>query len=388
MKIALAVVWVSFATALALSAAAERVKSNLLTTLQLRDEWSVPILLNLEPAQANLPELPPVALNFSQTGAGLKIQVDLLLGSDFAPETLEREVMCALLLEMSYRSTPQLAAGQPYVSPPEWLVEGLRIYHREPPEVLDALQSAAAVPPPLEQVLAQKWALLDPTSRTLFRGYAAALVTWLLERDGGKSMSAYIRALPESSADPLSDLAKYFPDCARQEQWQAALTRLARESAFVILTYRETTERLDELLHTKIGVAADGKTALELAASFHAVKPKIDRAAAREVTEQLALLGAIAHPLLHPVVDQYQQMVAMIARKTAPRRLVRRFEKTNALRAAIAQRMDEVDWFEATQLKTASGAFQSYFDAAQPPEFAPRRDRISVYLDAMENQYP
>src|SRR5205807_494070 len=76
----------------AVSDAAERVKSKVLGLLRLRDQWSVPILLNLERPQANAPEVPPVLLNFSQTGAGLKIQLDLLVDRDFQPAVLQREV--------------------------------------------------------------------------------------------------------------------------------------------------------------------------------------------------------------------------------------------------------------------------------------------------------
>src|SRR4029077_12937974 len=109
----------------AVSDAAERVKSKLLALLQSRDQWSVPILLNLQRPQANDPEIPPVLLNFSQTGAGLKIQLDLLVDRDFQPAVLQREVLRALLLELSYRALPSLPAGTPYVAPPDWLVDGI-----------------------------------------------------------------------------------------------------------------------------------------------------------------------------------------------------------------------------------------------------------------------
>src|SRR2546425_11442401 len=58
----------------AVSDAAERTKSKLLTLLQVRDQWSVPILLNLQPPQANGPEIPPLLLDFRQTGRALPVQ--------------------------------------------------------------------------------------------------------------------------------------------------------------------------------------------------------------------------------------------------------------------------------------------------------------------------
>src|SRR4051794_37630396 len=57
----------------AIAEVAERTKANVLNVLQQRDEWKMPIILNLQFPQANLPELPAAVLRFSQTGAGLKI---------------------------------------------------------------------------------------------------------------------------------------------------------------------------------------------------------------------------------------------------------------------------------------------------------------------------
>src|SRR5207302_10290769 len=145
----------------AVSDAAERTKSKVLTLLQVRDQWSVPILLNLQRPQANVPEIPPVLLDFSQTGAGLKIQLDLLLDRDFQSPVLQREVLRALLLEMSYRALPSLPAGTPYVAPPDWLVDGILTLDNESPEVFEGLDSVASSPPVLENFLAQNPRLLD-----------------------------------------------------------------------------------------------------------------------------------------------------------------------------------------------------------------------------------
>ena len=58
---------------------AERTKADFLVLLQQRDNWRVPIVVNLQPQQANLPEIPRAGLRFSQTGFGLKLQLDLII---------------------------------------------------------------------------------------------------------------------------------------------------------------------------------------------------------------------------------------------------------------------------------------------------------------------
>jgi hypothetical protein len=48
---------------------------------------------------------------------------------------------------------------------------------------------------------------------------------------------------------------------------------------------------------------------------------------------------------------------------------------------------DYMNWFEGTQLKTTSGVFADYLRSADHKESAlRRRDAISVYLDALEEQ--
>jgi hypothetical protein len=49
---------------------------------------------------------------------------------------------------------------------------------------------------------------------------------------------------------------------------------------------------------------------------------------------------------------------------------------------------DYLNWFEATQSRTVSGAFRDYMRAAELAQErqARRRDPISVYLDALEVQ--
>src|ERR1700722_7585441 len=66
----------------AISMLAEKTKNNLLGLLRQSDGWKTAIVINIQAAQANVPEIPPAALRFSQTGFGLKLQLDLTLGPD------------------------------------------------------------------------------------------------------------------------------------------------------------------------------------------------------------------------------------------------------------------------------------------------------------------
>src|ERR1700757_2515533 len=109
----------------AVSSLAERTKANLLALLRQRDNWTLPILVNLQPQQANLPEVPPAGVRFSQTGFGLKIQLDLVVSENLDVSFVEREVLRSILLEMIYRKESHIAAGTRFVEPPDWLIDGL-----------------------------------------------------------------------------------------------------------------------------------------------------------------------------------------------------------------------------------------------------------------------
>jgi hypothetical protein len=380
----------------AVSDAAERVKSKLLALLQSRDQWSVPILLNLQRPQANAPEVPAVLLNFSQTGAGLKIQLDLLVDRDFQPPVLQREVLRALLLELSYRALPSLPAGTPYVAPPDWLVDGILTLDNESPEVFEGLDSVASSPPVLKNFLAQNPKLLDSQSRALYRACASALVRILLEHENGRvQLNRYIGDLPRASVDALSDLRAHFPWLgsdldSTEKHWRENVVRVANERRFALITFAATSEQLDECLRTKIAQDRGKKNSLNLEETVRASRPNIDTRAATELGQRLTLLGARAHPLLRPVVVDYQLAAELLARKNR-HGLAKRLAASAALREKIAARMSEVDdfmnWYEATQAKTASGAFRDYLHAVDSSEQVPRRrDALSVYLDALETQ--
>src|SRR4030095_1638171 len=60
----------------------EQDKSNLLALVHQRDKCKTAVIINLQPQQANLPEIPPTNLRVSQTGFGVKLQLDLTVSQN------------------------------------------------------------------------------------------------------------------------------------------------------------------------------------------------------------------------------------------------------------------------------------------------------------------
>jgi hypothetical protein len=379
----------------AISGLAEQTKTNLLGLLRQRDDWKTPVVVNLQSQQSNLPELPPADLRFSQTGFGIKLQLDLTISKNVV-SLVERELLRAILLEMVYRTQPHVTAGAMLVEPPDWLIDGALALApgRERGPLIEALGNTEK-PLPLEKFLRQRSVLLDSTGRTLYRAYAFALVQMLLERtNGGAQLAKYIDHLYDSSNDPLADLKAQFPLLAddAERTWQLALNRLKSLQTFRLLTFSESEQRLDELLRVKISepnkplklVRLDELTQHKLSAS--------EKIALDQLKRDLMFLVPQTNPVLRPVGREYQEIAALLARGKR-RGVSKRLSRLELIRQQLAARMSDIDdylnWFEATQMNSGSGNFTGYLKAVDQSQVpAPRRhDPLSVYVDALEDQF-
>ncbi len=380
----------------AVSDLAEATKANILALLQKPDGWKTPIVVNLQLAQANLPEIPPAALHFSQTGFGLKLQLDLTIASTFDASLVERELLRAILLEMIYRKQPDLAPGTAYVGPPEWLLDGVLALTpgRDRGPLVEAVVLSDKIVP-LQEFLRQHPSLLDSPARLLYRAYSLALVQLIVDgADGRSRLAGYIDNLARASNDPFADLKAQFPILSddAEKTWRSSVAELNAAQNYQLLSFIETERRLDELLRGKTSKAGPSSDAIQFEDLWQRKISPAERPALNRLNQNLLLLAARANPVMRPIVREYQQIVVLIA-AGKHKRLAERFARLKTTRVEIAARMNDVDdymnWFEATQSKTMSNVFVDYLKAAGLPQTpAPRRrDALSVYLDAIEEQF-
>jgi hypothetical protein len=380
----------------AISGLAEQTKTNLLRLIRRRDDWKTSVVVNLQAQQSNLPELPPADLRFSQTGFGIKLQLDLTFSKNLDILLVQRELLRAILLEMIYRNKPHITAGAVLVEPPDWLIEGALALTpgRDGGPFIEAIANTEKHLP-LEKFLRQRPELLDSTGRTLYRAYAFALVQMLLDmKNGGAQLAKYIDDLYDASNDPLADLKAQFPALAdaAERMWQLALNRLKSLQTFRLLTFAESEQRLDELLTVKISepkkpvklVRLDELTQHKLSAS--------EKMALDQLERDLLILIPQTNPVLRPIGHEYQQIVSLLTRGKR-RGVLKRLARLEITRQQLAARMTQIDdymnWFEATQMNSGSGNFRGYLKAAEQSRVpAPRRhDPLSVYVDALEDQF-
>ena len=382
------------ATRGAVSEIAEQTKANLLALLRQSDGSKTLIVVNLQPPQANLPEIPPAALRFSQTGFGLKLQLDLTITQNLDASLIERELLRAILLEMIYRSKPDIAPGTVFVEPPDWLLDGVLALTpgRDRGPLVEAL-SLSNKGMSLEEFLQpQMLSGLDSPARLRYRAYSFALVQLLVDgTDGHSRMARYIDKLASASNDPLADLKAQFPllrDNA-EKTWQSSVARLSGTQNYQLLTFAESERRLEELLGAKL---PNSKKSVDLNELAQRKASAEEKALLNQLNHNLLLFTGQANPVVRPIAREYQQIGEFLARGKR-KAAIKRLSRLKITRARLAARMSDIDdylnWFEVTQSKNSSGIFADYLRAAdQPQEPAPRRrDALSVYLDALEDQF-
>ena len=374
----------------AISSAAETTKSNLLSLLRCRDSWSTAIVINLQSRAANLPELPNSALRFNQTESGLKLQLDLVISHELDSAETERELLRAILLEMIYRKQSAIAAGESHVEPPAWLVEGLlaSMPGRDRGSFVRALNACEKITS-LTDFLRQNFELLNPAWQIVYRGYSFALIQWLLGNEEGRArVGRYIDYLASASNDSVAEFRSAFPEVAAKDlekNWQSRISALKKSNE--LLTFSETEKELDDLLETRFPAAAEHGKSVSLSTLCLQRADRAQEPALKKFAQQLMLLSTRANPVLRPVVEEYQQLVARLAlRKNHG--VSARLAELEKLRARLLARMTEVDdymnWFEATQLNTASGLFDDSLKLRESTTH--RKDPLSIYLDAVEQQ--
>ena len=381
-----------------ISELAEQTKTNLLALLRQRDEWKTAVIINLQPQQANLPEIPPTDLRVSQTGFGAKLQLDLTVGQNLDGSLIERQLLRGILFEMIYRNEGDLAPGATLVEPLDWLVEGALALTpgREREVVVEAL-SATDKGKSLEEFLGQRFDLLDSAGRMLYRAYSIALVQLLLDEGGPARLARYIANLSHASNDPVADLKARFPQLREdlEKKWRLAVARLSGHQTYQLLTFAESERRLDESLQIQISNGSRNREqskTVDLSELARRKASRDERAAVNQLSQALLLLIGTEHPVLRPVAREYQQIAALLARGKR-RGIAKRLSHLDGTRKELAARIGEIDdymnWFEATQMERESGVFNDYLKAATQSEVsAPRRrDPLSVYLDALADHF-
>lgn len=378
-----------------ISRTAEELKEHWLAIFGRTDEWKYPILIVSDPK----PALTGAAMEtrvFESDASQLKVQITfkgpLVLPSD----DFERQIIYALALELVYREN-SLKAGGRVTEPPKWLVEGLREETQASGEGISsgiyqtALESGA--PPKLDAFLKENPAMMDATSRAIYRAKAHGLLRAVLEMpEGGKKLALYLNGLPKYGAANASAFLEAFwrPEADPSElskRWVLAMARISASDRVKPLRIEESDKALTDILDVSTAVDArhpEKGTVSGAMALPGIAKGKGGRYLMDQKTEELLRLEIRAHPMFRPVVEEYRMIAATLSKKPG-KNVTKRIGKNDELRSAIVKHgqemADYLNWVEATKLNTYSGTFEEMLEVKAPP---PRTDAISRQMDAWE----
>jgi len=392
---------------LAVTGYVETAKAAVLRTLGIGDHWKLPIVVNMEAPSTTRPGQALTRVELIDTEEGAMVQVAVTMREEqFKEIHFPQQVVTAVLLEIAYRERPP-AGGESFVPPPAWLVEGIadRLQARaggaEPNAALFKTLIDTGRIPKIRDFLESRVETMDPTSREVFGMCSASLIEMLTDLPEGRAnLAAAVKKLRDSGGDSVNLLLKHFPSLGKSETslekwWTVALARFSASDRYRALTVADTNARLEPLL--RLEIVTDEKKGTKETFTLEEFRKFVKlRTAKPALLRQAATLAALqpkAHPLLRPVLAEYQRIATSLSeRKT--RKIEESLASVANYRAMVVERSDKIadymNWFEATQVSERSGAFDSYLKTAKAIENTPqprRDDPISRYIDQVEREF-
>ena len=392
---------------MAVTSYVETLKSYVLEEFGLGDHWKIPIVLNLRRPPTTSAGVPLCLVRLFNTDEGSKLEIDIALRENqFKEVHFPQQIIRTILLELAYRTRPP-KDGEYLSQPPSWLVEGFA--ERFQSHATDSVRNAALFRqlidtgrlPNIRDFLKSNVDVMDSTSQAVYSACASSLVEMLASLPEGKaSLSKIARSYPDATGDPASFLVSCFPslggaDKSLEKWWTLGLARSSTADRYLGLSVPDTNARIVPMLtlHVVTDEKTGAKTSFALADYKKFLKFRTAAAALFARGNDFASLQTKAHPLLRPVVFEYQKVVADLARGKT-RRVDATLKELENYRTMIVDRMDKIadylNWFEATQMPERSGAFDNYLKAAAALENAPapkRNDPISRYVDQVAREF-
>lgn len=388
---------------LAVSTFCEDTKSGILQLITQRDEWKVPIVVNLLRPDATAPGQPLTDLQlYTFEGGTKKIEITVVLRGDFKDIRFQQQVIRAILLEMEYRGIAEWDEKNPTIQPPSWLVEGLAVYLKTrnaetDSDVYTALLQNSQMPG-IGDFLTQSTAGLNASSLQIYQAYAYSFLQLLTSLQGGpQGLAWYIHDLPKGKDSPSTDLIKHFPALGGSEEnmqkwWTLSMARLAAANRYKGSSVEDTEKHLAELLKFTMPTGKNNDPKEYPVENFkeYLKNPKRGPVLA-EASLKLRNFANEASPLFRPIILSYVDVIDGLA-KGNTRRADEQLKQLAKYREMLVTRIDQIadymNWFEATQLPSRSNSFEEYMKTAkQISNDTPQRDdAVSRYMDGIETQ--
>ena len=416
----------------------EEVKEDLLSLIRLRDRWRYPVVIQLRGDTTNIRSSSIKPSIYKLPGGSYRLQIDAFLGDSFKAESLRDGLMHLLLAEIILKSNPDTQALSKEKILPDWLRVGLAraIEYRKDREsamLFSAIFKQGKVMS-IKQIFESELQDMNSVSEAVYRTSCCGLVLALLsQQDGPEKLRKYISSLAIHKGSSIDLLGKVFPGTAESKNsmekwWALKLAELAQPTVTDVLSPLKTEAELDDCLKivfpknekgVKQSSAQSKKSGRGILSILRFNKKskesksksnegerlefKIDEyrefinypdlaKALKKNENRLLYLSYRAFPLHRPMIHEYQKILLQIVDgnvKGADQKLSRLSELRSLISRSTNDANDYLNWYEATQLKMRSGAFFEYqktLNELNRP-LPPRNDKLSKYLDEIENEF-
>lgn len=380
---------------------AEEVKKEVLRLLDEGGLWKAPIVIALEPASVERPDEPAARVRLIESLPGFKVAIDVKIGKDPAAVNLQRHIVRALYLEYAYREIG-VQGGMAFREAPWWLVDGTieLMRQRESGVDVDLFRRLSATNklPPVGSFLNERPEEVAGNALAVDQALAGCLLQLLTSQPHGKAaLARVLRAWPRSGGNSFALLKREFPklitdESTLQKWWMLSLARCAAADRHRGLTVEETEKELTALVVIEVPTGKPGEKQTFAVGDFAKyLKLPASRAVLAERHTLIVALSTRANALYRPVLAEYEQAFALLARgktRGVSERLARIEQYRVSVRRRTVEIADYLNWFEGTQMKESSNAFDDYLRTANEiSEQEKKTGPISRYLDAMELEY-
>jgi hypothetical protein len=384
---------------------AEETKDELLRLIGEKDDWKVPVRMNLLGEQGGQVPKRETVLELIHDGERYEIIIFVNLSRGLRPVPLKRAVTEALVYARGLRDKP-FEKDLRYSVPP-WFVEGLREatawrLKQTDRRLYDALSRHGSLFN-LNDLLSLSeagYTSLDAASKAAFRVSSGALLMALLEQPDGKTgIREFLVELPAFDGEMPALLRRHFPELnlsqtSLEKWWKLQLAAKGTAPLTEAMSVEQTERALNEALQLRYH---DEKNALQMIpisewpkiASLEQVE-RIE--AVRLAQDDLLRLSYRCFPSYRALLQEYQAVLMDFSNgKTEP--LAKSLEAlavTRQTMVAKAERArDFLDWFEITRARKTSGVFDDYLNLKARLKSQPnqREDGMSKYLDRLDPLY-
>ncbi|MES2983106.1 MAG: hypothetical protein V4727_12405 [Verrucomicrobiota bacterium] len=391
------------ATRAAAANLAEDSKLELLRMLEEKDDWKVPVIVEMRGKFGDAVPLRNTVLDFGYNDVSYQVKIFVNLSRGLPKENYQRAVIAACLLARSLQDKAKVDANVRRSIPP-WLVEGIseaiswRLGQSDR-RLYDTLFRHGGLYK-LENLFELNEAGyigLDAASKAAFRVSAGALVMALSEQPDGKAgMRGFLNEAPSYSGEFPALLRQHFPELNMSQSglakwWNLQLANKGTAPLAEALGVAKTDEELERALKLRYRDAASAMHEVPIS-EWNRI-PELTQAerleSVRLTEEELVRLSYRCFPSYRPLLQEYQLVLTRWVAgdtKEVSTSLLKLAETRQIMVAKSARARDFLDWFEITRARETSGAFDDYLTLKTrlKVQSNPRKDSITKYLDRLD----